>query len=240
MFELLSGEPFYQGGGAGEILYQAATGPTVDHLARIDKLPSPAPDFLRRVLAMDAAARYPSARVFAQDMTPSATMAKGQLAEMMRTLFAPCRAVADVRVRQSVGRRTSRSASSDMPGRAARKHPCKSMGCAIVGLARCLLMWSLVNGKTNNDSETGGANMFSINRICFTGAVISAAAAVFMASGCGVAGAGMKRAAGCASRRRSRPAAQMIVAGPARLLHVDVHGRQPLNLYRSSAARTAS
>ena len=39
MFELLSGEPFYQGGGAGEILYQAATGPTVDHLARIAKLP---------------------------------------------------------------------------------------------------------------------------------------------------------------------------------------------------------
>ena len=89
MFELLSGEPFYQGAGAGEILYQAATGPTVEHLARIAKLPSPAPDFLRRVLAMDAAARYPSARVFAQDLTPSATMVKGQLAEMMRALFAP-------------------------------------------------------------------------------------------------------------------------------------------------------
>lgn len=89
MFELLSGEPFYQGAGAGEILYQAATGPTVDHLARIGTLPSPAPEFLRRVLAMDAAARYPSARVFAQDLTPSATMVKGQLAEMMRALFAP-------------------------------------------------------------------------------------------------------------------------------------------------------
>ena len=58
-------------------------------LARIGKLPSPAPDFLRRVLAMDAAARYPSARVFAQDLTPSATMVKGQLAEMLRALFAP-------------------------------------------------------------------------------------------------------------------------------------------------------
>ena len=89
MFELLSGEPFYQGAGVGEILYLAATGPTVDHLSRIGKLPSPAPDFLRRVLAMDAAARYPSARVFAQDLTPSATMVKGQLAEMMRALFAP-------------------------------------------------------------------------------------------------------------------------------------------------------
>ena len=73
----------------GEILYLAATGPTVDHLSRIGKLPSPAPDFLRRVLAMDAAARYPSARVFAQNLTPSATMVKGQLAEMMRALFPP-------------------------------------------------------------------------------------------------------------------------------------------------------
>jgi hypothetical protein len=88
MFELLSGESFYQGGGAGEILYQAATGPTVDHLARIARLPAPAPEILRRVLAMDAGARYPSARLFALDLTPSATMLKGQLAEMMRALFA--------------------------------------------------------------------------------------------------------------------------------------------------------
>jgi hypothetical protein len=87
MFELLSGEPFYQGGGAGEILYQAATGPTAEHRARIATLPPPAPDFLRRVLAMDPAARYPSARAFAQDLTPSATMVKGQIAEMMRALF---------------------------------------------------------------------------------------------------------------------------------------------------------
>ena len=88
MFELLSGEPFYQGAGAGEILYLAATGPTVDHMARIAKLPPPAPDFLRRVLALDPATRYPSARAFGQDLTPSATMVKGQLAEMMRALFA--------------------------------------------------------------------------------------------------------------------------------------------------------
>ncbi len=88
MFELLSGEPFYQGAGAGEILYQAATGPTVDHFARIAKLPPPAPDFLRRVLALDPAARYPNARAFGQDLTPSATMVKGQLAEMLRALFA--------------------------------------------------------------------------------------------------------------------------------------------------------
>jgi hypothetical protein len=87
MFELLSGEAFYQGAGAGEILYQAATGPTVDHLARIAKLPSPAPELLKKVLAMDPASRFPSARTFGQALMPSATMVKGQLAEMMRALF---------------------------------------------------------------------------------------------------------------------------------------------------------
>ena len=87
MFEMLSGEAFYQGSGAGEILYQAATGPTVDHLARIAKLPPPAPEMLRKVLALDPATRFPSARAFAQALTPSATMLKGQLAEMMRSLF---------------------------------------------------------------------------------------------------------------------------------------------------------
>jgi serine/threonine-protein kinase len=87
MFELLSGEPFYQGGGASEIMYQAATGPTVEHLARIAKLPPPAPELLRRVLALDPASRFPSARAFAQALSPSATMLKGQLAQMMRSLF---------------------------------------------------------------------------------------------------------------------------------------------------------
>jgi len=74
--------------------------------------------------------------------------------------------------------------------------------------------------------------MFSINRICFTGAVISAAAAVLMASGCGVAGAGMKRAAEVrVATTLEAGSPKMIVSGPARLLHVDVHGGQSLNVY---------
>jgi hypothetical protein len=93
-------------------------------------------------------------------------------------------------------------------------------------------MWSLVNGKRNNDSETGGASMFSINRVFFTGAVISAAAAVFVASGCSVAGGGMKRAAEVrVATTLEAGSPKMIVSGPARLLHVDVHGRQSLNVY---------
>jgi len=87
MFDLLTGEPFYQGSGSGEILYQAATGPTAEHLARIGGLPQPAPEVLRNVLAIDPAGRYPSARAFAQAIGQSMTVAKGQLAELMRILF---------------------------------------------------------------------------------------------------------------------------------------------------------
>jgi hypothetical protein len=93
-------------------------------------------------------------------------------------------------------------------------------------------MWSPVKGKTDNGSETGGANMFSINRIFFTGAVISAAAAVLVASGCSVAGAGMTRAAEVrVATTLEAGSPKVIVSGPARLLHVDVHGRQLLNVY---------
>ncbi len=98
-------------------------------------------------------------------------------------------------------------------------------------LAHPLLMWSVVNGETNN--QTGGARMISINRIFFAGAVISAVAAVFMASGCGVAGAsGMQRAAEVrvATTLEAR-SPKMIVSGPARLLHVDVRGHQALAVY---------
>jgi len=74
--------------------------------------------------------------------------------------------------------------------------------------------------------------MFSINRIFFTGAVISAAAAVFVASGCSVAGAGMRRASEVrVATTLEAGSPKVIVSGPARLLHVDVHGRQSLNVY---------
>jgi len=87
MFDLLAGEPFYRGGGSGEILYQAATGPTVDHLGRIGELPPPAPELLRGVLALDPVVRHPSARAFAEALAPAVVVGKAQLAEMMRALF---------------------------------------------------------------------------------------------------------------------------------------------------------
>jgi hypothetical protein len=54
-----------------------------------------------------------------------------------------------------------------------------------------------------------------------------------MASGCGVAGAsGMQRAAEVrVATTLEAGSAKVIVSGPARLLHVDVRGRQTLSLY---------
>jgi len=72
--------------------------------------------------------------------------------------------------------------------------------------------------------------MFSINRICLAGAVVSMIAAVLMASGCGVSG-GVQRAEVRVATRLEAGSPKVIVNGPARLLHVNVHGRASLNVY---------
>jgi serine/threonine protein kinase len=87
IFDLLSGEPFYQGRGAGEVLFQAATGPTAEHVARIGRLPPPVPDLLRTVLSIDPAGRFPSARAFALAFGAPMTIAKTQLSVLMSSLF---------------------------------------------------------------------------------------------------------------------------------------------------------
>jgi hypothetical protein len=80
--------------------------------------------------------------------------------------------------------------------------------------------------------------MFSINRIFFAGAVVSAVAAALMASGCAVGG--VDRAEVRVATRLEGASPKMIVAGPARLLHVDVHGRQELSLYTVKRAADGS
>jgi hypothetical protein len=75
--------------------------------------------------------------------------------------------------------------------------------------------------------------MFSINKVCLAGALVSAIAAALMASGCNVAGAsGLQRASEVrVATTLEAGSPRMVVAGPARLLHVDVHGRQALRIY---------
>ena len=86
--------------------------------------------------------------------------------------------------------------------------------------------------------------MDAINRIFFAGAIISAAAAVFLASGCAGAGAsGMQRAAEVrVATTLEAGSPKLMVSGPARLLHVDVEGHQTLNVYtvKRDAAGEAS
>jgi hypothetical protein len=99
-----------------------------------------------------------------------------------------------------------------------------------------------VNGKTND--QTGGNQMDSINRMFFAGAVISAAAAIFLASGCAGTGASaMQRAAEVrVATTLEADSPKLMVSGPARLLHVDVEGHQTLNVYtvKRDAAGEAS
>jgi hypothetical protein len=104
-------------------------------------------------------------------------------------------------------------------------------------------MRPFVNGKTTTETKAGGTKMISINvnKICFAGAIASAAAAVLLASGCSVAGAGLHRAAEVRIATTLEGASpKLIVAGPARLLHVDVHGRQELSLYSVKRAADGS
>jgi len=90
----------------------------------------------------------------------------------------------------------------------------------------------LVN-VTTDSIDPRGANMFSFNRICVAGAVIFGLAAVLMASGCNtIAASALHRAAEVrVATTLDAGTPQLIVSGPARLLHVDVRGHKALNIY---------
>jgi len=72
--------------------------------------------------------------------------------------------------------------------------------------------------------------MFAMNRICVARAVFSAVAAISMVGGCSTVGASRPIEVRVATRVETG-SPRLVVAGPARLLHVDVHGYRPLNLY---------
>ena len=188
MFELLSGEPFYQGGGAGEILYQAATGPTVEHLARIAKLPPPAPDFLRRVLAMDPAARYPSRARLRAGADASATMAEGPARrDDARAVRGHLSSFSSDNPSGESNKSFELADDRNLDGREINEVKTNRYGMWARWPIPCF-SGPVVNGTTNNNNERGRANMFSINRVFFAGAVVSAVAAALMASGCAVGG----------------------------------------------------
>jgi hypothetical protein len=72
--------------------------------------------------------------------------------------------------------------------------------------------------------------METINRTFIAGAVICAAAAVLMASGCTTTG--MQRAVDVrVATTLQGGSPQLVVSGPARVLHVNVAGRQDVSIY---------
>jgi hypothetical protein len=71
--------------------------------------------------------------------------------------------------------------------------------------------------------------MFTTNRIYVAGVVVSAIVALSMA-GCSTAGAARHTEVRVATRLETG-SPRLVVAGPARLLHVEVRGRRALNLY---------
>jgi hypothetical protein len=99
-------------------------------------------------------------------------------------------------------------------------------------LARALLKASVVI-VTTHSIDPRGATMFSFNRVCVAGAVMFGLAAVLMASGCTTtAASGLRRAAEVrVATTLDAGTPKLIVSGPARLLHVDVHGRKSLSIY---------
>ena len=88
MYRALAGEALYSGGTTAEIFYTAATGPTAEVFARLDRLPPTAARVLKRALMPDPADRYASAEEFAADLLPHVSRtAKPALATLVSALF---------------------------------------------------------------------------------------------------------------------------------------------------------
>jgi hypothetical protein len=93
-----------------------------------------------------------------------------------------------------------------------------------------LLKRSVVNDKADSDTTTGGVTMGTINRTFIAGAVICAAAALLTASSCTTTGTQRAVDVRVAMTLRSG-SPQLVVSGPARVLHVEVAGRQDVSIY---------
>jgi serine/threonine protein kinase len=87
MYYCLTGDVLYHGNTTYELLVKAATGPGAEELARIDALPSPAAEIVRRALEIDPAKRFQSAADFAAAVATHVAGAPAEAARLMRDLF---------------------------------------------------------------------------------------------------------------------------------------------------------
>jgi serine/threonine protein kinase len=87
LFYCLTNTFLYDGENDLDVLYKAACGPTADHRARLDNLPSPAREILLRALEIDPAHRFQSGAEFADQLAVHIGGAKAEAAALMKTLF---------------------------------------------------------------------------------------------------------------------------------------------------------
>ena len=88
MYYALTGQMLYRVGTAGETLFQAATGPTREHLDSILTLPPPAARIIARALAVEPSERFRSAEEFASVVAPEVRQgACAHMGSLFQSLF---------------------------------------------------------------------------------------------------------------------------------------------------------
>ena len=88
IFYCLTGEILYRGQTTYELLVKAATGPGDEELARIDALPAPCAEIVRKVLSVDPTKRYQTAAEFGAALAPHIAGGAAEAGTLMNTLFA--------------------------------------------------------------------------------------------------------------------------------------------------------
>jgi serine/threonine-protein kinase len=87
LYYCLTNELFYDGDNDLDVLYQAATGPTVEGYQRIRALPDPAAQILEKALAVNPAHRFQTADEFGAMLAAHIGGGKGDAGNLMQLLF---------------------------------------------------------------------------------------------------------------------------------------------------------
>jgi hypothetical protein len=88
IFYCLTGEILYRGQTTYELLVKAATGPGAEELERIDALPAPCAQIVRKALEIDPTKRYQTAAEFSAALAPHVAGGAAEAGALMSTLFA--------------------------------------------------------------------------------------------------------------------------------------------------------
>ena len=87
LYYCLTNELLYDGANDLEVLYRAATGPTMEDYQRVRALPEPAASILEKALAVDPAHRFQSADEFGSMLAAHIGGGKGEAGNLMQVLF---------------------------------------------------------------------------------------------------------------------------------------------------------